>query len=335
MPGNLAEKPLFTVIIATYNRAHLLPRAINSVLSQAYQNFEIIIINDGSKDDTEEIVKSFKDKRIIYDKNEENMGLSITWNKGLALASGDYIVFLDDDDELLPDALRTAATKVAELSPKGVKTIWFDSIDFETGRITSRGIDKDSYVSYEDHLCGRVSGDFWTVIDKSLFANNRFDERTWGGSAALLWLKIFYQAKVFHVAKTFGITHREHGSTASQDFRVRIKHKEKSLWVHKIFLQQHGEKLKCLCPSVYGNRLASLGLFYLLNDEEAEGRKALRESLKFRFSVQSVLLILLSLLLNERQIAFLCIKFVDVRNSIKKSVSSFRSKTHPGTGYNA
>jgi len=326
-----ARQLLFSIIIATYNRAHLFPRAINSVLSQTYQNFEIIVVDDGSSDNTEEVVNSFRvDKRIIYDKNEENLGLSATWNKGLDLASGDYVVFLDDDDELLPDALEAAAAKIAELSPEGVRTIWFDSMDFETGKITGRGINKDGYVTYEDHLCGKVGGDFWTVIDRSLFGGNRFDERAWGGSAGLLWLKVFYQAKVFHVAKPFGITHREHGSTVSRDFRIRIRHREKNLWAAKIFLQEHGEELKRLCPRVYGSRLVDLGLFSLLNSEKAEGVKALFKSLRFYFSFRAVMLILLSPFFNERQIASLSIKSADIKNSLKNFIASFRSKTHPG-----
>ncbi len=311
MPDNLAKTPKFSIIVATYNRAHLLPRAINSVLDQSYQNFEIIVVDDGSTDNTKEVIKSFKqDKRIIYYQYEENRGLSAVWNKALDLASGDYVVFLDDDDELLLDALEAAANKFAELSPKGVKTIWFDSMDFESGEITGRGVDKDSYISYEDHLCGKVSGDFWIAIDRSLFSESRFDRRAWGGAASLLWLKIFYQAKVFHVAKVLGIVHREHGSTVSRDFRIRIKHKEKNLWAQKIFLQEYGQDLKRLCPSVYGTRLASLGLFYLLNGERAEGRKALRESLRFRFSFKPAILILLSFMLNEKQVAFLYIRLV-------------------------
>lgn len=334
--GDSARKPLFSIIVATYNRAHLLPRAINSVLNQSCQNFEIIVIDDGSTDDTKEVVKSFiENERVIYYSHKENMGLSATWNKGLDLASGDYVVFLDDDDEVLPDALEAAANKFAELSPKGVKTIWFDSIDSVTGKITGRGIDKDGYISYEDHLCGRISGDFWNVIGRSLFGENRFDERAWGGSAGLLWLKIFYQAKVFHIAKPFGITRREHGSTVSRDFRVKVKNREKYLWTQKIFLQEHGEELKRLCPRIYGRWLASLGLFYLLNGEKTEGMKSLLKSLRSRFSFRAVLLMLLSFLLNERQIAFLCVKFVDVRNSIKKLTTSFRSRARLESRHNA
>ena len=317
-------KPLFSVIIATYNRAHLLPRAVNSALNQSYQNFEVIIIDDGSTDNTSQVLESFKgDPRIVYHRHKENMGLSTTWNKGLDLAKGDYVVFLDDDDELSPKALENAVSKIIELSPKGVRTIWFDAIDSQSGEITGKGINGNSYITYEDHLCGKIDGDFYIVIDRNLIGENRFDERTWGGTATLLWLKIFYQAKVFHVAEVFGVIHREHGSTVSNDFRTKIKWKEKYLWTHRIFLQEFGQDLKKLCPGEYGNRRALLGLFCLLNGEGIEGRKELLESLKYHFSLQSVFLFLMSFILNARLLGYLLVRFVDIKNSVRKTMRSF------------
>ena len=86
MREELTKRPLFSVITATYNRARLLPRAIESVLNQTHQNFELIAVDDGSSDNTEELVKSFqkKDERIIFYKFKENKGLSAVWNKGFA-----------------------------------------------------------------------------------------------------------------------------------------------------------------------------------------------------------------------------------------------------------
>ncbi len=311
---NTYKKPLFSIVTATYNRAHLLPRAINSVLNQSYQNFEFIIIDDGSSDNTEEVIRAFKDERIIYCKYKQNKGLSVVWNKGLDLARGDYVAILDDDDELLPEALETAVNKFAELSPRGIKVIWFDGIDFVTKKVTGKGINKDAYISYGEHLCRRISGDFWVVLNRSLLLieSNRFDERTWGGSA-LLWYKFYHQTKVFHVAKVLCTIHREHGSTISNDFRFRLKHKEKNLWTYKIFLKEHGQELRKRCPSVYGNTLGTLGLYQILNGEKGEGKRTLLKSLKFRFSFKTIILILLSSIFNENQITFLAVKFSDLR----------------------
>ncbi|MHA1583973.1 MAG: glycosyltransferase family 2 protein [Promethearchaeota archaeon] len=91
--------PLVSVIIPTFNRANLLKRVINSVLSQTYEKLELIIINDDSTDNTENIIKTFHDNRIKYLKNSRNRGPQFSRNRGIYLAEGEYINFLDDDDE--------------------------------------------------------------------------------------------------------------------------------------------------------------------------------------------------------------------------------------------
>jgi glycosyltransferase involved in cell wall biosynthesis len=95
-----------SVIMSTFNRAHLLPRAINSVLKQTYQDWELIVVDDNSKDDTGKVVKSFKDDRIRYIKRAKNSGCdNAPKNDGIKASQGDYIAFLDDDNEYRPDHL--------------------------------------------------------------------------------------------------------------------------------------------------------------------------------------------------------------------------------------
>ena len=95
---------LVSVILPTFNRANLLPRAINSVLNQSYQDWELLIWNDGSSDDTEKVVKSYDDPRIhLY--SEPNRGKPYALNQALKRANGEYIAFLDDDDEWTKEKL--------------------------------------------------------------------------------------------------------------------------------------------------------------------------------------------------------------------------------------
>jgi glycosyltransferase involved in cell wall biosynthesis len=91
--------PLVSVVLPTKNRADLLGRSIKSVLSQTFRDLELIIVDDGSTDNTAEIVKSFKDDRIIYDRLRENKGAGAARNRGIALSKGKFIAFQDDDDE--------------------------------------------------------------------------------------------------------------------------------------------------------------------------------------------------------------------------------------------
>ena len=92
---------LVSVIIPTHNRANLLGRAIQSVLEQTFTRFELIIVDDGSTDETENLVRNFRDKRISYCR-QKNMGATAARNTGLELARGDYVSFLDSDDEWTP-----------------------------------------------------------------------------------------------------------------------------------------------------------------------------------------------------------------------------------------
>ncbi len=96
---------LITVIIPTYKRATLVPRAIESVRRQTYRNIEILVIDDASPDDTGAIVKSIPDPRIRYIRHETNRGLPAVRNTGIRLAKGDYIAFIDDDDQWRGDKL--------------------------------------------------------------------------------------------------------------------------------------------------------------------------------------------------------------------------------------
>ncbi|MCX5704347.1 MAG: glycosyltransferase family A protein [Candidatus Omnitrophica bacterium] len=97
--------PLVGIVIATYNRANLLKRAIEGVLNQTYKNLEIIIVDDGSTDNTEQIVKEYRDLRIQYIRNSKNRGASVARNIGIKSSKGDFIAFLDSDDEYLPEKI--------------------------------------------------------------------------------------------------------------------------------------------------------------------------------------------------------------------------------------
>ena len=90
----------FSIIISAYNIETYIERAIKSVLEQTFENYELIIVNDCSKDKTLEKIQNFKDERIIVINNEKNVGLGAVRNIGIAKAQGEYIVHLDGDDAL-------------------------------------------------------------------------------------------------------------------------------------------------------------------------------------------------------------------------------------------
>lgn len=112
--------PKVSVIIPTHNRSNLLIEAIKSVINQSYQDYEILVIDDASTDDTEEVIKSINNEKIIYIKNESSMGGSQTRNIGIKRSSGEYIAFLDDDDIWLENKLEKQIKIIKENEDVGI-----------------------------------------------------------------------------------------------------------------------------------------------------------------------------------------------------------------------
>lgn len=107
-------KPLFSVVIPTYNRAIKLKRAIESVLDQSYDNFEILVMDDGSTDDTSTVVASYDDSRITYIWDKNFGGPSRPRNRGVAIAKGEWVCFLDADDWWAKDKLQVCFDAITE-----------------------------------------------------------------------------------------------------------------------------------------------------------------------------------------------------------------------------
>jgi glycosyltransferase involved in cell wall biosynthesis len=104
-----ATAPLVSVVIPSYNHAHFLDEAIASVLAQEYPRVDVVVVNDGSTDDTAAVVARFPEVRYV---EQTNRGLAAARNAGFAVCRGELVVFLDADDRLLPGALETGMRKL-------------------------------------------------------------------------------------------------------------------------------------------------------------------------------------------------------------------------------
>ncbi|PIR03757.1 MAG: hypothetical protein COV59_03730, partial [Candidatus Magasanikbacteria bacterium CG11_big_fil_rev_8_21_14_0_20_39_34] len=145
---------MVSVIIPTYNGGNVLFRAIESILIQNYQDFEIIIVDDGSTDGTQELFKKgLQDERIHYFYLEKNRGVHVARNFGLDKSKGDFIVFLDSDDELYKNALDVALHSFDLHHDVGVFFAPF-SVN-GTKELSGFNMKKEGYVNYQDYLCER------------------------------------------------------------------------------------------------------------------------------------------------------------------------------------
>lgn len=138
-----------SVIIPTYNRAHFVSEAIDSVLNQTFNDFELMVVDNYSADNTEAVVSSYNDKRIRYFKNQNNGFVSINRNYGIEKSQGEYIAFLDDDDLWLPEKLE----KQVELldSNKALGLIYSDCYVIEAD-----GVPEVTYLAHRKPVRGHA-----------------------------------------------------------------------------------------------------------------------------------------------------------------------------------
>jgi len=178
--------PLVSVILPTHNRSEMLKRAINSILSQTWKDFELIIISDGSTDNTEDVVLSFQDSRIHLLQHEIARGASAARNAGLRVANGKFIAFLDDDDEWTQDKLEVQVPILEKTSNKvGLVYAWMEYIKNDivvnerkptiTGNIFPEMLDKQAITNSSTLLIRREVLATVTGFDETLPRGNDGD----------------------------------------------------------------------------------------------------------------------------------------------------------------
>ena len=132
---------LISVIMPTYNRGYIIKEAITSVIKQTYCNWELIIVDDASDDNTREIVEAIKEARIVYIRNSENMGANYSRNLGCKIAKGNYFAFLDSDNSWIPNKLELQIDRLAYSN---------DNVAFVFGRMELNYI--NTYIIPPDNL---------------------------------------------------------------------------------------------------------------------------------------------------------------------------------------
>jgi glycosyltransferase involved in cell wall biosynthesis len=295
---------LVSVVLTTYNRCQLLPRAINSVLNGTYENFEILVMDDASSDATPDAVSQFRDPRVRYLRMPENGGVLRLRNRGFDAARGDYVVILDDDDELLPEALAVVVEEFAGTARENVGVLWFDCRDAESGQKSGTMPIPAGTIDFDEYVCGRIQGDFWIVFSKAALHGNRFNEKL-KAHESLLWLRIHRHHKARHVPKMLCLKYREHGGPRLCDLDVRLRQLEHTTLALSQFIEEFGDDVKRACPSVYGRRLAYLGLHQMATGDFTAGRASVLRSLRYRRSVKYALLYLASFFLASRHVVYI------------------------------
>jgi glycosyltransferase involved in cell wall biosynthesis len=182
--------PYFSIIIPTYNRAHLISKAIDSVIAQTFENWELIVVDDGSTDNTKELTLSYQEKDLriqyIYQENSER---SAARNKGIEQAKGHYICFLDSDDYYLKERLKGLFDYIHK--EKETKHFYYTAITYDyNGRLEERPERKRGEENVFEFIVQAIIGAPQAVLSKEILSKERFNPKWRIGEDMELWLRL-------------------------------------------------------------------------------------------------------------------------------------------------
>ena len=204
---------MISIIIPTYNRAKTIERAVSSVLTQTIGEIECIVVDDCSTDNTQEIIRSIDDDRVVYIRHERNKNASVARNTGIELAKGEYFAFQDSDDEWLPTKLEKQLALMESLpGDYGLVYCWQDYYDGEK-------LIHEHHKSNRGNIFPKVLARIMTGGTQTLFIRREvldrvggFDERITNGDDQDFIRRIAQRYKVDLVPEVLVKVYINHGS---------------------------------------------------------------------------------------------------------------------------
>lgn len=221
---SFTRPPMVSVIVPTYNRPERLRETLTSILNQIFQDFEIIVVNDGIVDVAQVVAALNHDGRITYIKHDRNRGLAAARNTGLRAAKGKYIAYLDDDDRYLPDHIQTLVTCLEQNACKVAYTdAWRVHERFENGRYIEAA--RDLPYSHDFNPANLLISNYFPVLcvmharscieDIGFFDESLFVHEDWD-----LWIRMSTKYSFAHIQQTTAeFTWRTDGSSMTSSTR--------------------------------------------------------------------------------------------------------------------
>jgi glycosyltransferase involved in cell wall biosynthesis len=286
----MGKKPKVSVVIPTHNRAQFLKAAIASVLNQTYQDFEIVVVDDASSDDTQKVVSLCRDERIKYIRHEVNKGDAGSRNTGIVHSHGDYVAFLDDDDEWLPEKLKMQVD-LLESSPAQVGGIYTGSLSLDTrsGKILNVNIPPRKRHLFEDIFVNNFIATSCILLRRECIERvGLFDERIPFCSDYDMWIRIAEQFHFDCVAEPLVIYH-VHDYKLSTNLTSVLKG-------HEIIIEKYNSRFAVNRRNL-GRLYSTVGILYFLNGNIEKSRQALFQAVKSRpLAIKLYLILALSFL---------------------------------------
>jgi glycosyltransferase involved in cell wall biosynthesis len=265
--------PFFSIILPTYNRASLIRRAIESCLTQSFGDFEVLVIDDGSTDESSEMVLGCADQRVRLIRHDRNRGVSPARNSGMAMATSRWFVFLDSDDELLPEALSTmyARAQSVDADVVGMRFMCMES----SGRLSPTPALKGQRWDYEGYL--RWLDEMRGLPSETLpcARASTFPTIQWPNDYSLEALYHLNLARAGSVCAYPDVVRAYHNDAGDQltvpNRRRSLMHAADAANNVEIILREHGVALRRVAPGVYRDLLRGGALLSFLAGRRRSG----------------------------------------------------------------
>jgi len=217
------SKALVSVLIPVYNSSKFLDEAVKSIICQTYANIEIIITDDGSTDDSLDVIRRYKDNRIKLITHEKNQGLIFTRNEAVAMAQGEYIAFLDSDDISSPDRIEKQLKFLEENTDFGMTGSWVQMIDEKGNRLN----DSLKFPAKPEEIpVILLFKNYFTtssiMVRKSCLPDQPFDPDFPIAEDYNLWVKIAEKHKVWNLPEVLTY-YRVHEENIHKVFRQKMQ----------------------------------------------------------------------------------------------------------------
>jgi len=278
MNNKTSNQPLVSVILPTYNRAHIVSKALQSVLAQTYRNFEVIVIDDGSTDNTKEIITNIacKDPRVKYFRNNENKGPAGARNVGINLAKGELIAFIDDDVEWFSDKLERQVNLLQTL-PEDYAVVYSGSYKIIGAGAKRYGPSKNIYPKEGDILNSLLKRNFvdtpsMLVRKNALFDVGLFDEKLPIMVDWELAIRLSKKYKFKFINEPLYISHDTPNSVSKQKGVIRARALE-------YILEKHMDDFK-KDKKALANFYFKCGKNYILDNQKKSALKYFKLALK-------------------------------------------------------
>ena len=266
--------PRVSVIIPTFRRPRLLVAAIQSVLNQTFQDFEIVVVDDNSGDNTEAVVRSFDDSRIHYIAHQANWRVGAARNTGVLNSSGTLVAFLDDDDEWLPDKLDRQVELLDRFSRvTGVVYAGFQKIDRRTGRVVET-VSPSWRGHILHHLCRNncVGTASTVVMRRECFDEvGLFDETVDFGEEYDMWIRVSHSFDFVFLREPL-VNYSVHGTRLSTNYGVMIRGLRRQLQKYGTFFAAY--------PLDLSRRYVELGALLCYAGNALRGQEAFLRAIR-------------------------------------------------------